>query len=438
MAVLEEVTPVRVDGQMSNIINDLTARGFVSQVTDPKLGEKLSEPMTLYAGFDPTADSLHIGGLLQIMSLAQFQRQGHTPLALVGGATAMIGDPSGKSEERNLLDEATIAKNLAGIRGQLERLLDFECKTNPAQVVNNADWIGAFSYIEFLRDVGKHFRMGEMLGKESVRKRMDSEAGLSYTEFSYQLLQSYDYLHLCREYDCRLQVGGDDQWGNITAGIALVRKVEGKTVYGLTSPLITKSDGSKFGKTESGNVWLDAEKTSPYEFYQYWVRSEDKDVARLLKYFTFMAMDEIAELERLVETEPENREAQKVLAQEVTKLIHGQAGLDAATVASEVLFGKAISGLSDQDLCGIFSDVPSTDVERGQLNEGIELLEALCLAKLSGSRGEAKRQIKAGGIYVNNNRIDQLDHRLSVESLASESMIVLRSGKKKYHLLKFS
>lgn len=423
---------------MSNLIDKLTERGFVSQVSDPQLGQKLGEPMVLYAGFDPTADSLHIGGLLQFMLLAHFQRQGHRPIVLVGGATAMIGDPSGKSEERNLLDEATIEQNQAGLKKQLSRLLDFESKTNPALLVNNADWIGAFSYIEFLRDVGKHFRMGEMLGKESVRKRLDSEAGLSFTEFSYQLLQSYDYLHLYREQNCCLQVGGDDQWGNITAGIALVRKLEGKAVYGLTSPLITKSDGSKFGKTEGGNIWLDGEKTSPYEFYQYWVRSEDRDVAKLLKFFTFLPMEQIIELENQVVDQPEKREAQKVLATEVTRMIHGQAGLDVAVAASEILFGKEISGLSDRDLCGIFSDVPSTVVERGQLDEGIELLEALCLAKLSGSRGEAKRQIKARGVYVNNVRIDQLDYALKPESLASESMIVLRSGKKKYHLLKFS
>jgi len=423
---------------MSNVMMTLNERGFVSQVSDPQLGPKLTEPMALYAGFDPTADSLHIGGLLQIMLLAQFQRQGHRPIALVGGATAMIGDPSGKSQERKLLNEATIAKNLEGIKGQLEKLLDFDCQANPALLVNNADWIGSFSYIEFLRDVGKHFRMGEMLGKESVRKRLDSEAGLSYTEFSYQLLQSYDYLHLYREYGCSLQVGGDDQWGNITAGISLVRKLEGKTVYGLTSPLLTKSDGSKFGKTESGNVWLDAQKTSPYAFYQYWMRSEDRDVVPLLKFFTFLPMEKIAELEKRVETEPQKREAQKVLATEVTRMIHGQTGLGAAMAASEVLFGKEISGLSDRDLCGIFSDVPSTDLQRGQLNAGIELIEGLCLAKLSGSRGDAKRQIKAGGVYVNNIRIDQLDHTLSPTSLASESIVVLRSGKKNYHLLKFS
>lgn len=423
---------------MGNVMETLMERGFVSQVTDEDLAEKLAKPVVVYAGFDPTADSLHIGGLLQIMLLAQFQRHGHKPIALVGGATAMIGDPSGKSEERKLLDEATIQKNLKGIRGQLSRLLDFEGKENPAVLVNNADWIGAFSYIEFLRDVGKHFRMGEMLGKESVRKRLDSEVGLSYTEFSYQLLQSYDYLHLCREQGCSLQVGGDDQWGNITAGIALVRKLESKTVYGLTSPLITKSDGSKFGKTESGNIWLDAEKTSPYEFYQYWVRSEDRDVVRLLKFFTFLPMDEIVVLEKQVENEPAKRESQKVLATEVTRMIHGQAGVDAAVAASEVLFGKAFSGLSDRDLCGIFSDVPSTSVPRGKLAEGIGLLEGLCMAQLSGSRGEAKRQIKAGGVYVNNVRVDQLDHKLTEASLASESMVVLRTGKKNYHLLKFS
>ncbi len=415
----------------------LSQRGFVSHESDDDMAGKLGKPVVLYAGFDPTADSLHVGHLMQIMLLAQFQRHGHTPIALVGGATAMIGDPSGKSEERNLLSEETIQQNMEGIQKQLHRFLDFSCDGNRAIMVNNADWIGKFSFVEFLRDVGKHFRVGEMMGKESVRKRLQSEVGMSFTEFSYQLLQSYDFLHLSREYDCTLQVGGDDQWGNITAGIDLVRKLDGRAVYGLTSPLLTNAGGQKFGKTEAGAVWLDEQKTSPYEFYQYWVRTDDRDVVGLLKLFTFLPMERIAELEKQVHDEPEARQSQKVLAQEVTKLVHGDEQVALAVKASQVLFGQEISGLSDEILNSIFNDVPSSKVSRRRLSEGIPLPEALCDAKLCSSRGEAKRLIKSGGVYVNNVRIDSIDYTLTMESLASESMVVLRSGKKNYHLLRF-
>jgi len=415
----------------------LSQRGFVSHESDDDMAGKLGKPVVLYAGFDPTADSLHVGHLMQIMLLAQFQRHGHTPIALVGGATAMIGDPSGKSEERNLLSEETIQQNMEGIKKQLHRFLDFSCDGNRAIMVNNADWIGKFSFVEFLRDVGKHFRVGEMMGKESVRKRLQSEVGMSFTEFSYQLLQSYDFLHLSREYDCTLQVGGDDQWGNITAGIDLVRKLDGRAVYGLTSPLLTNAGGQKFGKTEAGAVWLDEQKTSPYEFYQYWVRTDDRDVVGLLKLFTFLPMERIAELEKQVHDEPEARQSQKVLAQEVTKLVHGDEQVALAVKASQVLFGQEISGLSDEILNSIFNDVPSSKVSRRRLSEGIPLPEALCDAKLCSSRGEAKRLIKSGGVYVNNVRIDSIDYTLTMESLASESMVVLRSGKKNYHLLRF-
>jgi tyrosyl-tRNA synthetase len=415
----------------------LSQRGFVSHKSDDDMAWKLGKPVVLYAGFDPTADSLHVGHLMQIMLLAQFQRHGHTPIALVGGATAMIGDPSGKSEERNLLSEETIQQNMEGIKKQLHRFLDFSCDGNRAIMVNNADWIGKFSFVEFLRDVGKHFRVGEMMGKESVRKRLQSEVGMSFTEFSYQLLQSYDFLHLSREYDCTLQVGGDDQWGNITAGIDLVRKLDGRAVYGLTSPLLTDAGGQKFGKTEAGAVWLDEQKTSPYEFYQYWVRTDDRDVVGLLNLFTFLPMERIGELEKQVHDEPEARQAQKVLAQEVTKLVHGDEQVALAVKASQVLFGQEISGLSDEILNSIFNDVPSSKVSRQRLSEGIPLLDALCDAKLCSSRGEAKRLIKSGGAYVNNVRIDSIDYTLTMESLASDSMVVLRSGKKNYHLLRF-
>jgi tyrosyl-tRNA synthetase len=423
---------------LTNVMTTLSERGFVSQVSDPALADMLEKTITVYAGFDPTAESLHIGNLLQIMLLSQFQRHGHRPIALVGGATAMIGDPSGKSQERNLLDEQTIRRNQEGIAKQLRQFLTFDGGPNAAVLVNNADWIGRFSFIDFLRDVGKYFRVGEMMAKESVRKRLDSEAGMSFTEFSYQMLQAYDFVHLSRELGCVLQVGGDDQWGNITAGIDLARRLDGKQLYGLTSPLITTASGQKFGKTEAGTVWLDAARTSPYEFYQFWIRCDDRDVVRLLKNFTFLPQERIAELETAVREKPEQRIAQTALAEEVTRLVHGEDNLAKAKRASSVLFGQTVEGLSDADLARIFADVPSTALSRQTLADGLELVEVLCQTKMINSRGEAKKMIKAGGVYVNNIRINDLDHKLTTAALASESMAVLRTGKKNYHLLRFS
>ncbi|MCP4708708.1 MAG: tyrosine--tRNA ligase [Planctomycetes bacterium] len=421
-----------------NIIQTLSQRGLISQKSDNNLEEILKNPASLYIGFDPTAESMHIGNLLQIILLSHFQQHGHRPICVVGGGTAMIGDPSGKSQERNLLDTKTIEKNMVGMKRQLQMFLDFDCGSNSALMVNNADWLEKFTFIEFLRDVGKHFRLGEMLGKESVRKRLTSETGLSFTEFCYQLLQAYDFLHLSREYDCILQAGGDDQWGNIVAGIELSRKLDAKPLYALTSPLIMTATGQKFGKTEAGTVWLDAEKTSPYEFYQYWVRADDRDVIKLLKYFTYLPLDHISELEKLVESEPEKRQAQKVLAAEVTKLVHGQQLTEIALKASRILFGEEIAGLSDADLSSIFADVPSTTITADRLNTGIDLLNALCDTGLCQSRGAAKKLIKSGGAYLNNIRIDNIDHKLTPESLASDTIMVLRTGKKKYHLIKVS
>jgi len=422
---------------VANVMTTLHQRGFVSHCSDAELAEKLEKPIVLYAGFDPTAKSLHIGNLLQIMLLSHFQRHGHTPIALVGGATAMIGDPSGKSDERVLLNPETIQENLQGIKRQLQQFLDFDSSANRAILVNNADWIGKFSFIEFLRDVGKHFRVGEMMGKESVRKRLQSDAGMSFTEFSYQLLQGYDFLHLKREKNCTLQVGGDDQWGNITAGIELTRKLDSTTVYGITSPLLTTANGQKFGKTEAGTVWLDQNMTSTYDFYQYWIRVDDRDVVELLKRFTYLPMDQIAELETQVKNAPEKREAQKILAQEVTRLVHGQEGLDKAYNASQMLFGGEIKNISDSELGSIFHDVPSSRISSDKLSSGdFTLLDALCHTKLCSSRGEAKKLIKAGGAYVNNVRINDIGHILTMKSLATKYTLVLRVGKKKYHLLR--
>ena len=421
-----------------NVITELTARGFVSQLSSPEIEKKLTEScVTLYAGFDPTAKSLHIGNLLQIMLLAQYQRFGHKPLALVGGATAMIGDPSGKSAERVLLTEEVIEENLVGIKKQLSHFLDFDCGENSAELVNNFDWIGKFSFIEFLRDVGKNFRVGEMMGKESVRKRLNSEAGMSYTEFSYQLLQGYDFLHLYREKNCTMQVGGDDQWGNITAGIDLTRKVTGDGVFGMTSPLLTTASGQKFGKTEAGTIWLDGEMTRPYDFYQYWMRVDDRDVVNLLKRFTFMAMEEIAELEKLVANEPEKRQAQKVLAEYVTELVHGKSQLELVQKATNVLFGSEISGLNDAELTDIFADVPSASMSKDKLGEGISVLDLFVESGLLSSKGEAKKLIKNGGAYLNNNKVTDMGLVVNSEHLASETVMVLRSGKKKYTLIRF-
>ena len=425
---------------MSNqhVITELTSRGFVSQLSSPEIEKKLTKSsVTLYAGFDPTAKSLHIGNLLQIMLLAQYQRYGHKPLALVGGATAMIGDPSGKSQERVLLTEEVIEANLVGIKNQLSHFLDFDCGQNSAELVNNFDWIGKFSFIEFLRDVGKNFRVGEMMGKESVRKRLNSEAGMSYTEFSYQLLQGYDFLHLYREKNCILQVGGDDQWGNITAGIELTRKVAGEGVFGMTSPLLTTASGQKFGKTEAGTIWLDAEMTRPYDFYQYWMRVDDRDVVNLLKRFTFMPMEEISEIAKLVEIEPEKRAAQKVLAEYVTELVHGKQQLELVQKATSVLFGSEISGLNDAELTDIFADVPSSTMSKGKLDDGINVLDLFVESGLLTSKGEAKKLIKNGGAYLNNNKVTDMGLVVNADNLASETVMVLRSGKKKYNLVRF-
>lgn len=421
-----------------NTIETLAQRGFVSQISSPELEKKLNETcVTLYAGFDPTAKSLHIGNLLQIMLLAQFQKLGHKPLALVGGATAMIGDPSGKSQERNLLSTETIAENLIGIKKQLSQFLDFNCGQNSAELVNNFDWISKFSFIDFLRDVGKNFRVGEMMNKESVRKRLNSEVGMSFTEFCYQTIQGYDFLHLYREKNCQLQVGGDDQWGNITAGIELTRKVTGEGVFGMTSPLLTTASGQKFGKTEAGTIWLDPNMTRPYDFYQYWIRVDDRDVINLLKRFTFMPLTDIAELETLLASEPEKRAAQKVLADYVTEMVHGKAQLELVLKATTILFGGEIAGLNDAQLSGIFADVASTTMAKDKLSAGISVLDIFADTGVCSSRGEAKKLIKAGGAYINNNRVSDMDFVVNTSSLASESVIVLRSGKKTYHLVKF-
>ena len=424
---------------MNNIFEDLQWRGLIHQTTadDFLPGWLSSGSRTLYAGFDPTADSLHVGSLLPLMMLRRFQKAGHRPIAIAGGATGMIGDPSGKSAERNLQTPEQLAKNLAGIEVQMRHVLDFECGDNAAILVNNNDWMSQFSYTAFLRDVGKNFPVNVMLGKDSVKSRLGSEAGLSYTEFSYMLLQAYDFVHLNKEHGCELQIGGSDQWGNVTAGIDLGRRMNKAQLYGMTCPLLTKSDGAKMGKTESGAIWLSAERTSPYQFYQYWVNVADEDTGKCLRFLTELSHEEITELDKAREEAPHQRASQKRLAESLTTLIHGPEGLAAAQKATEIFFGAAIENLNDSQLGEIFADVPNKEMPVSVLEEGLSLIDAVVESGLAKSKGDARRGIKQGSIYVNNNRVDDIEYKLTSKDLASESVIVLRSGKRKYALLRF-
>ncbi|WP_286763304.1 MULTISPECIES: tyrosine--tRNA ligase [Rhodopirellula] len=422
----------------NSLIEDLRWRGLLNQTTDENgIAELLnSGPQTIYIGFDPTATSLHVGGMMQLMMLRRFQRAGHNPIALVGGATGMIGDPSGKSEERNLLSADQLQKNVDGVAAQMRHFLDFEGE-NAAKLLNNFDWMKDYSYLEFLRDVGKNFPVGAMMGKESVRSRLESEAGLSYTEFSYMLLQAYDFVNLAKTHDCRIQAGGSDQWGNITAGIDLGRRMLGKQLFGITAPLLTTSDGRKMGKTESGAVWLDPERTSPYAFYQYWINVADEDVMRCLVYLTEIERAEYDELEDKTKNDPGQRTAQKRLAQWLTELVHGEAGVQSAQRATQILFGGELGDTTDSQLREIFADVPSCDVPKSALEgEGLWIVEALQTAKLCNSGGDARRALSEGGVYVNNTRVEDVQKRLTVDDLDGRSVLVLRRGKRKYALLK--
>jgi tyrosyl-tRNA synthetase len=426
---------------MKDIFAELTWRGLLNQSTDDKhlAAWLLEKPRTVYIGFDPTADSLHVGSLLPVMMLRRFQRAGHRPIALVGGATGMIGDPSGKSAERNLLSVEVLRANVEGMGRQLTHFLDFGAGPNSALLVNNFDWMGKFSYLEFLRDVGKHFPVNVMLGKDSVKSRLErTDSGLSYTEFSYMLLQAYDFVHLHDAFGCELQAGGSDQWGNITAGIDLARRMRSAQLHGLTCPLLTKSDGTKMGKTESGALWLDPTKTSPYQFYQYWINLADADVGKCLRFLTDLERDEIEAIEAQHAAAPEKREAQKRMAAELTRLVHGEAGLDSAIRATSVLFGAEIVELDDAELTEIFADVPSSALSRARLSgEGLPVVDALVESGLAKSKGEARRTLAQGGAYLNNRRIENPELRLGLDALASETVLVLRAGKKNYALLRF-
>ena len=419
-----------------NILEELEGRGLIADCTDRnELNKKAgSAHLALYCGFDPSAESLHVGNLVPLLALRRFQLAGHYPIAVAGGATGSVGDPSGKAAERQLLANEVLERNIASVKEQLTRLLDFVTKKNPAQLVDNASWTTNVSYLDFLRDIGKHFSVNQMMAKESVRARMeDREMGISYTEFSYMLLQAYDFFVLCRDYDCELQIGGSDQWGNITAGIDLCRKKLGKQVYGLTLPLITNADGTKFGKTEAGAVWLEAKKTSVYRFYQFWIRTDDRDVIRYLKYFTFLSREEIEALEQRHAKEPEARAAHKVLAKAVTDLVHGSGATAEAVRASEILFGGGLEGISEATFNEIVGEVPTKEIEKAKLDgAGSPLVELLVHSALSPSKGQARKDIEGGGVYVNNVRESKSNRTISTNDLLFGRHLLLRKGKRNY------
>ncbi len=420
-----------------DLYRELEWRGLVSEASEG-LAELLArEKVAGYIGFDPTAASLHVGSLLPIMLLARMQRCGHTPIAVVGGGTGMIGDPSGRSQERQLLGRERIEENLRGIRAQLERFLDFEAAGNAAKVVDNADWLVGISFVEFLREVGKYFTVNYMLAKESVKRRLEQEEGISFTEFSYLLLQAYDFLVLYDREGCRLQMGGSDQWGNITAGMDLIRKLRAGSAHGLVCPLVTTASGVKFGKTEAGTVWLDAELTSPYELYQFWLNSDDRDAVRYLRYFTWLGREEIDALAAELEVNPAERPAQRRLAREVTRMVHGEAELERAERASRVLFGEAIEGLGSAELNAIFGEVPASELPRERFaGGGMALPELLVETGVASSRGDARRSIEGGGIYVNNRRAADARGAVSLDDAIDGELIVLRKGRKSYHLVR--
>jgi tyrosyl-tRNA synthetase len=416
-------------------MDTLRERGLFEDMTGPEVERLVQAPSVVYAGFDPSAPSLQVGNFVTIMALAHFQRAGHKVIALVGGATGMIGDPSGKTTSRTMLTAEQIARNQEGVRENLSRFLDFSDSPSGAVMVNNHDWFKGFTVVDFLRDVGVHFRMGAMLGRESVRARLESDVGLSYTEFSYQLLQAYDFLKLYDSHGCRIQIGGSDQWGNITAGTDLVRRLRGAECFGVTFPLVCDSTGKKFGKSEGNAIYLDHKLTSYYDFYQFFLRVEDADVARFLKIFTFIPMDEISALGQATKAEPEKRAAQRRLAEELTRIVHGAAGLAVAQRASEVLFGGTMEGLNADELLGIFANVPSAQLAKDEV-VAKPAIDVAVKAGLCKSKGEARRLIESGGLYVNNRRVDGIQATVSEQDAVDGRIVVLRSGKRTFHLVK--
>ena len=422
-----------------SILEELQWRGLVADCTDTaELTKKIAAPITLYCGFDPTADSLHVGNLVPLLALRRFQLLGHHPLAVAGGATGSIGDPSGKTNERQLLTKEILEHNIASVKVQLAKLLEFDAaktpNNNPARLVDNAAWTKDISFLDFLRDIGKHFSVNQMVAKESVRARMeDREVGISYTEFSYMLLQAFDFMVLARDQNCELQIGGSDQWGNITAGIELTRKKLGKQVFGLTLPLIMNSDGSKFGKTAAGAIWLDPKRTSVYKFYQFWINTADADVIRYLKYFTFLAPEEIAALEKAHGENPGARVAHKALAKAATDLIHGANATTEAIRASEILFGGELKDITESTFGEIIGEVPTKEIEKNKLDgAGIPLVELLVHAGLCPSKGQARKDIEGGGVNLNNIREASVTRSVSAGDLLFGKHVLLRKGKKNY------
>jgi len=425
---------------MTDLFSDLEWRGLVHQVTDPGLAGRLAtESVTLYSGFDPTADSLHAGSLLPILLLRRFQRAGHRPIALAGGGTGLIGDPTDRATERPLLTEEATRANVEGIRAQLGRYLDFDAGPHQAVLVDNREWLADLRLIDFLRSVGRHATVNQMTAKDSVRSRLEErEQGLSFGEFTYMLLQAYDFMHLFDSYGCRLQLGGSDQWGNITMGIDLIRRSRGTEAFGLTTPLLLKPDGTKYGKSETGTVWLDPDRTSPYSLFQFFLRSDDAMVPALLRWYTFLDHGRIEELDGLTRQHPERREGQRALAREVTTLVHGPEEAARAERAGEVLFSPEISELEEKTLLAVFADAPSSSRSRADLDPpGLSVVEALKDSELARSLGAARTNVSQGGAYVNNQRVEDPDARITREDLLHGRYVVLRRGKRDHHLIRF-
>jgi tyrosyl-tRNA synthetase len=425
-----------MSGNGMTMLEDFRWRGIVSQASEGLETLAAKETLTGYVGFDPSAASLHVGSLLPVMALARFQRFGHSPIAVVGGGTGLVGDPSGKSAERPMLSATEIEQNLHGLQAQLEPFLNFDAGKNPARMVNNADWLAPMPLLNFLRDAGKHFTVNYMLGKESVKRRLEQEEGISYTEFSYMLLQAYDFLELHDRFGCKLQMGGSDQWGNITAGMDLIGRLRRVQAHGLVFPLVTTSAGKKFGKTESGTVWLDARLTSPYRFFQFWYNTDDRDAVPYLKYFTWLARPEIEELEGTLRAAPEKRTAQLRLARELTRMVHGAAALESAERASRALFGEEIDRLTAEELLDVFQEAPCERVERSKLaGAGLAALELAVLAGLAPSKGEARRLIQGGGVYLNNRRISDEKQAVSATHALHGRFLLLRRGQREFRLV---
>jgi tyrosyl-tRNA synthetase len=422
---------------LRSFVDELKWRGLLTDVTPGADAAMRSEPVVGYIGFDPSASSLHVGSLVPVMALARLQRCGHSPIAIAGGGTGLIGDPAGKKTERPLLTPEEVESNLVGIKRQLSRFLDFDSPGNAARIVNNADWLTTVPLTDFLRDIGKHFKVNVMLSRESVKRRLESEEGISFTEFSYMLLQAYDFLVLHQRYGCTLQMGGSDQWGNIVAGVDLIGRVEGAKAHGIVFPLVTSASGEKFGKTEAGTIWLDPERTSPYHFYQFWLRTDDRDAIKYLKYFTWLEPEEIGGLERQFQAAPEAREAQRRLAEEVTRMVHGDAALGKAQRTSQLFFSEDVATLSADEILQVVNEAPATELPASALaGAGMPFSDLLVRTGLAASKNEARRLIEAGSIYLSNRPLTDPRRTIGLTDSIEEKILLLRRGKSNYHLVR--